>query len=534
MSYQVILFTDTPSTEWFSRSYGTYRLATELRNNGYSVLTIDFTSSLTWDDYQKIINRVVDEHTLVVGFSTTWFPYRNSKVPNARYSVGFKSTGKNAKIDFDTERHPWYYNSLSHSFSQESTNKWIDCVKQKNIKTKVIIGGAKAYEYVINTNADNVFLGFCENMLLDYVNSLSGKGLKRIFNHVVDYDMKALDPRFDFKTSRTEYVDTDLIYSGELMTFEFSRGCIFNCTFCSYPHKNQKTSDYIKTKETLIKEFMDNYEKWGVTRYLIVDDTFNDSVEKLEYIKEVIDELPFKPKFWAYARLDLIAAHPKMAQLLKDIGVEEVYYGLETWHDKTAKIINKGGKLQRKIDGMRIAKECWGDDVYVTVGLIIGLPHDTVQSIYDCCDWMIKEGHNYIDWLATYSYTIAPPTEVSDYRIQSDIEKNLDKWGYSFPDPENKPWAWIRTGEGDITTKEQADVLMHESYKMLENYNKARNLFWFQGAWAALDPVYDFDNLKSMDPNERGKLFNVDTTDMYYRYVSEHYWPKLFSLLDIE
>lgn len=534
MSYQVILFTDTPSTEWFSRSYGTYRLATELRNHGYTVLTVDFTSSLTWDNYQKLIDKVVDENTLVVGFSTTWFPYRNSKVPNARYSVGFKSTGKNEKIDFDHDMHKWYYDSLSHCFSQESTEKWIEYVKNKNSKTKVIIGGAKAHEYAVNTHADNIFIGFCENMLVDYLDSMTKKGPKRLFNHVIDYDLRAMDPRFDFTTSRTEYVDTDIIYKGELMTFEFSRGCIFNCTFCSYPHKNQKVRNYIKTKETLIKEFMDNYEKWGVTNYLIVDDTFNDSVEKLEFIKEVIQTLPFKPKFWAYARLDLVASHPEMAQLMKDIGVCEVYYGIETWHDETAKIINKGGKLQRKIDGMRIAKECWGDDVYVMVGLIIGLPRDTVQSVYDCCEWMKNEGHKYVDWFATYSYTISPPDEVSKYRMQSDIEKNLDKWGYTFPDTENTPWEWIRSGPGDITTKEQANALMHESFKLLEPYNKPRNLYWFQGAWSAIDPVYDFDKLRVMSIEERGKYFTVNTTDMYYKYVTEHYWNKLFNLLGIE
>jgi radical SAM superfamily enzyme YgiQ (UPF0313 family) len=72
-------------------------------------------------------------------------------------------------------------------------------------------------------------------------------------------------------------------------------------------------------------------------------------LEKLELINEVIKELPFKPIFsWAYARVDLIGQHPKQAQLLKDIGIKELYYGLETWNDITAKAIRKGGKKSRK------------------------------------------------------------------------------------------------------------------------------------------------------------------------------------------
>lgn len=534
MTYNVILFSDVPSTEWFSRSYGIYRLATEIRKHGYTVLTVDFTSALSKDEYYKLIKKVVGSETLMVGFSTTWFPYRNSKVKNDRYSVGFKSTGKNEKIDFERDRHAWYYDSLPHNFSQNDAQEWIAPIKEINSSTKIVIGGAKSYEY-IDVDVDNVFIGFSEVMIIDYLNSISKKGPRRIFNKIIDYDMKAQDPRFEFKESRTEYVETDLIVQDELMTIEFSRGCIFNCTFCSYPHKNQKTKDFIKYKETIREELMENYEKWGTIRYLIVDDTFNDSVEKLIHIKSVIETLPFKPKFWAYIRLDLIAAHPEMAQLLKDIGVTEAYYGLETWHDQTAKIINKGGKIQRKIEGMRIAKECWGNDVYVTVGIIIGLPHDTVESIIDSCNWMIQEGHKYVDWLALYSYTLIPPQKNQSYRIQSDIEKDLEAWGYSFPDVENKPFEWVRTGPGDIHTKEQADVLMHDCYKMIEKYNRPRDQYWFQGALVNIDPRFNFENLRNMHPDERGKVFSsINITDLYYKYIRQEYWEKLFKFLDVQ
>jgi radical SAM superfamily enzyme YgiQ (UPF0313 family) len=90
--------------------------------------------------------------------------------------------------------------------------------------------------------------------------------------------------------------------------------------------------------------------------------------------------------------MDLFHTHPEQIQLMKDIGVTEVYYGLETWHDKTARVINKGGKIKNKIAAMKNAKEIWGDDVYITVGLVMGLPHDTIQSVEDACEWFKTEG----------------------------------------------------------------------------------------------------------------------------------------------
>ena len=81
--YNVILFTDTPGADWLSRGYGSYRLATEIREAGFTVLTVEYGSSLTWDRYKEIIDLTVGNDTLVVGFSTTWFPYRNlNKINN--------------------------------------------------------------------------------------------------------------------------------------------------------------------------------------------------------------------------------------------------------------------------------------------------------------------------------------------------------------------------------------------------------------------------------------------------------------------
>lgn len=531
MSYQIILFTDTPGADWLSRGYGSYRLATELRQQDYSVLTVEYTSSLTWDKFRELVDKTVDENTLVVGFSSTWLPYRSLNKINPRYSVGFKSNKEHT--DFKHDQHPWYYDSLSHCFSQDSPDKYIDYIKSKNPKVKCIVGGAKSNEYVFEQKIDNVFVGFAENMMLDYVNSLTGKGPKRIFNKIINYDVKANDPRFDFKSSFTRYVDTDCIVPGELLTIEFARGCIFNCNFCSYPHRNQQTRDFIKYKETIYNELMENYEKWGCTRYMITDDTFNDSTEKLIHIKEVIETLPFKPKFWAYCRMDLFHSFPEQIQLMKDIGVTEIYYGLETWHDKTAKIINKGGKKQNKINAMKKAREIWGNDVYVTVGIVMGLPHDTQESVREVCEWFKEEGKQYIDWLNISSLTIYPPTDNLQYKFFSDIENNLDKYGYSFPDVDNQPMEWNRADSGDIISKTQADHLMDHWMAELQSYQTNRKQMWFQSALSVIDPRLDFEYLLATDNKEWGDIFcDFKPTDAYWKYVSHYYWPKLFELID--
>ena len=54
MPYNVILFTDTPNPENFTRGYGAYRIASEIRKHGYTVLTVDFASALDEETFAEI------------------------------------------------------------------------------------------------------------------------------------------------------------------------------------------------------------------------------------------------------------------------------------------------------------------------------------------------------------------------------------------------------------------------------------------------------------------------------------------------
>lgn len=510
MTYNVILFTDTPSADWFCRGYGAYRLNSEIRNHGYTALTVDFSSGLDWDTFTKIIDKAVSNETLVVGLSVTWFPYRNKNITNPRYVVGFKSMGIDPAVDFDRVEHPWHFDSLAYNASQGNLNKYIDYIKSKNLKTKFIIGGAKSNEYVFEEKVDNVFIGYSENMIIDYLHSLSGKGPKRIFNKIINYDIKAQDPRFDFNNSKTVYVETDCLMPKEIMTFEFSRGCIFNCAFCSYPHRGQDTRNYVKYQEVIYNELLDNWTKYGVYRYVITDDTFNDYTDKLKLIREAIQRLPFKPEFWAYIRMDLVGAHPEQAQLLKDIGVKEVYYGLEAWSNDTAKSINKGGSLKNKIKGMRIAKECWGKDVYVISGIIAGLPKDTEQSIIDSVEWYKTEGKNYVDLFGYASLTLYHPDDTWQWKFHSHIEDNLEEYGYSFPDPAEYPMEWVRNDSGDITSKSKAN-------EIIKKYNAELAPYW------TVPSPWDWKTMFDWDPDFRNKT----ATNLFYSHVTTQYFPKL-------
>ena len=68
---QTIIFSDV-LYPGYGKNAGAYRIATELRNAGYTCQVVDFFCHYSADELEKIIDKFVTQDTLWVGFSTTF------------------------------------------------------------------------------------------------------------------------------------------------------------------------------------------------------------------------------------------------------------------------------------------------------------------------------------------------------------------------------------------------------------------------------------------------------------------------------
>ena len=445
-----MLFTDSVQFDVKSRGYGVHRLATQIRDNGYSCLVIDFSSIVTWEIYTAILDRAIGESTLAVGYSTTWMPF---KFPD----VGVRTSNPGEGDGLDKER--FTIDSLVSAFSKDNYYPWISYVKQRNPKTKTILGGAKI-DFYLNAPTDYVIVGLGETEIIDLLDSLSGR-TRRIFSRIIDHDRKAHNSTWDFRSSTTRYTANDLLLPNETLNLEVGRGCMFKCAYCSYPLIGQKTKDYLKHKEVIRQELIENYERWGTTKYFIVDDTFNDSTEKMQMFTDISQSLPFELKFWCYLRADILAAKPEQIQLLKDAGIVETYFGIETFNPKTAKFIGKGMAHERIIDTMYKCKEVWGDRSYIAAGVIIGLPYETQASIQTAVDFFTRSDCP-VDLANTFPLSIVGNHDLVKYMYMSEMDRNYTKYGYYFPNPTDNYFSWRKDDDTDINSYEQAEFLSRE------------------------------------------------------------------------
>lgn len=497
MTYDCIFVNSTPMFEIKVRGLGAHRLAHELRSHGYSVLVIDFIDYFTFDQYKEVISKAVGDNTIFAAYSSTWFNLSTDEV--------IDGTG-----DHINER----YKLLSDS--KDQLHKFVgrgifpelcNVVKEQNPNTKIILGGSKAVllEPEVRDFVDHCMFGYSESMIIDFVKDPDRWG------YIIDHDTKAFNGShgFDFATSRTSFEDNSFMTPYEVVSVELSRGCRFKCKFCSYPLIGRKdVASYIKSKESFRQELIENYERHGITKYAVVDDTFNDSTEKVRHFHEVMTSLPFDVHFWSYLRADVLASNPEQIPLLHEMGLNGVWFGIETFTHEAGKAIGKGMDPERIKDMLYQAKDVWKDDVYIQQGLIIGLPFESTKDIEkNSIDWLMRDDCP-VDHVGVNALEIHPDSTLGNkykFVYRSEFDTNHDKYGYYFPEGAH---YWRKDDDTDINSYHEARELMAYYDDIMKTKARPKSCEIHISA-IDYEPFSDYNKLKKMSAADRGKLVDA-------------------------
>jgi radical SAM superfamily enzyme YgiQ (UPF0313 family) len=435
---QILIFTGSTSTH-FIRSIGAYQVSSRLREKGYDVQVIEHFPTIYnrhFDLIIKILNKFIDENTLWIGFSSTFFD-SNQIIYNA------------PRGEYDEPI----------SFTKEKINKIKSTVRSINNNCKLVLGGAKSSFFKIPDFIDYYVEGYADNSIIDLTRYLENKNPFFQFISNSDGSKSVIYDRtascFDFSNYRFSWQDADCILTEEALPIEISRGCVFKCSFCTYPLNGKKKLDYIKSPDVLLDEFKRNYDLFGTTKYVYSDDTHNDSVEKLETLYDkVYSKLPFKISFSSYIRLDLLRAHPHTIDLLKESGLTSCFFGIESLNYLANKSIGKGMRTENIIDTLNILKDKWSD-IFKEAGFIIGLPNDSEN---DVCKWLdlVTDNDFPLDRISLSPLRIYKGSK----NVWSNlIESDPESYGYDFT--------------SSIDWKNNKELTRKKSYEIVNQYNQS-------------------------------------------------------------
>lgn len=154
-----------------------------------------------------------------------------------------------------------------------------------------------------------------------------------------------------------------------------SRGCPFDCIFCTRPHGRHRRHRSITS---VINEIERNINEFGCESIAFIDETF---IADLKWSSELFENiirkgLNKKIKWSCETRVNI--ASPELFHLMKEAGCYYIFFGLESADDA---ILHNARK---KITISQIKKAVnWAKDagIIVSGSFIIGLPGETEETV---------------------------------------------------------------------------------------------------------------------------------------------------------
>lgn len=476
-----IIFWSHCSSDLIRRYIGPYQLGFFLKENGYSYQVIDFMmkGNKFFRPVDRIIQhteRFITSETKAIGISATFFTLVTKGL---------------------TDRFPDTYREA------------ITLLREKYPHIKFILGGSRVeiYPESVTSLFDAVVIGLAEDTLLQLMDFYSDKGPEPKFRRLLLHKTKFYyaddteNKKFDIQTCNHRWAENDLILPHEPLPIEIGRGCIFRCKFCTYALLGKSKYDYVRHPDCIRQEIVDNYEKFGTTSYYILDDTFNDSVQKITDFHAMTQTLPFKINYIAYLRLDLLHRFPETIPLLKESGLVGCQFGIESFHPDASYAVGKAwnGKLGKEFL-LTLKNELWNNEILIRLTLISGIPEEPEENLYKDLQWLIDNK------IHVWKYQ---PLMVHE-DLDSEYARNATKYGFKFPDPDNK-YNWVNDKNNWSRSK-----AIHAGRKL----NELSSPHIYTNIWSMLILMmygYDLEYIKNTKQSEFNKEKVNEITGLYYK-----------------
>lgn len=452
-----------------------------LRKNGHKVSVIDLNNEAMTDD--QILSAVDEYHPEIVGFSVK------------------TATSKNARI-----------------LAQK--------VKKILPRVHVIIGGPHCKfawrELVVESWFDIVFVGegeqvlptICNRLMADQaIEDLPGVMTKRNSNHdfrlnrplIAAADMNFLPfPQYDLFPQN---VKQSLRANYPLLT---SRGCVYDCTFCSVPEISGKGFRK-RSPKSVIDELRWAQEKYGATAFEIVDDVFNLDMRRCKEICCALIEAKLGMSWSCPNGLRVDRVDRELAELMFKSGCHSVNVGVESADPYVLAAVKKGETIQDIERGIRIFKEA---GMRVIGYFIIGLPGDSLKLQERSVEFAKRVGIDaHFNMLVPY-----PGTECWEWAKANARFLRSHEDGLHFADDPDKLKIVIETDDFPASERQRAYEMVHtrlRRFNMLippnlsrwQRYHRIIHLLWHYDRFQL--PAYMLRNLFGKFRRMLGRLMHL-------------------------
>jgi len=198
-------------------------------------------------------------------------------------------------------------------------------------------------------------------------------------------------------------------------TVASSRGCPYQCSFCSTPRGGYRA----RSAENVVRE-LEHCRSLGLREIYFVDDTFNVQLERVGAICRAIIERGIDIRWSFRARIDRVT--PEMLDLARRSGCVRIQYGVETGSDEGLLALRKGISVEQVRDVFRWTREAGIESVAY---FMLGCPHEkTSEDVLRTIDFAVELDPDFALFGILTPY---PDTELYEEGLKKGLFK-VDYW----------------------------------------------------------------------------------------------------------
>ncbi len=245
-------------------------------------------------------------------------------------------------------------------------------------------------DYVVKGEAEHAFPELVEcieaGQTPSHVDGISfmedGRHVSRSAAIMKDLDALPLPARDLVQGIKYGYLHKDIrLTFGKFTTVCSSRGCPFQCTYCSCAAFSQRRWR-ARSAENVVDELESLYHQ-GYETVVFVDDNFTLKKSRVEEICRLLRARKVRMRFYCEGRVD--NAPYGLLRTMKRAGFDVMYFGVESASGHVLKYYKKGITKDQAKDAIENAKRA---RMLVVASYIIGAPVETKEDVERTIDFI--------------------------------------------------------------------------------------------------------------------------------------------------
>jgi hypothetical protein len=284
-------------------------------------------------------------------------------------------------------------------------------------------------------------------------------------------------------------------FTKQMATVDTSRGCPFNCSFCTIINVQGRKMRH-RSAACVLKAIEENYAR-GISVYFFTDDNFSRNPVWEEILDGIIAMRERGMDIIFMMQIDTLAHRiPDFVEKAGRAGCYLAFIGMESVNAKNLEAV---GKHHNRTNEYADMVEAWHrHGVLVHVGYIIGLPFDTPESVHHDMEVLCNEVK--VDLASLFMLVPLPGSQDHRQMIRDCVAVDADLNNYdgmheTFRQPRMAPGEWRAAYDDSMAFFYSKESMVNALLRASPEFR--RHLFWLF-IW------YRFSALEGIHPMATG------------------------------